>query len=100
MSKIAFVTGAAGQLGSALVEKLDQEGYEIIAFIKEHHDDSLLRTLLNVKKIVRGDLKSPESLLGQIPQGAIVFHCYSLSPGANATEDVYTAENKVGTQNL
>lgn len=100
MSKIAFVTGAAGQLGSALVEKLDKEGYEIIAFIKEHHDDSLLRTLPRVTKVVRGDLKNHESLLGHIPEGAIVFHCYSLSPRANATQEVYTAENKVGTQNL
>ncbi len=102
IQKIAFVTGAAGQLGSALVEKLCSEGYSVHAYILSDHDDSLLVSLQGkgVVKIIKGDICNADSLLGIIPDRAIVFHCYSLSPGANAREEVYQAVNAGGTRNV
>ncbi len=102
MQKTAFVTGAAGQLGSALIEKLLSEGYQITAFILPHHDDTLLKSYegKGVEKIIKADITNPVSLLNQIPQGAIVFHCYSLSPGANQTEEIYQQSNVQGTKNV
>ncbi len=102
MPKIAFVTGAAGQLGSALIEKLLSENYHIHAFILPHHDDTLLKSYegKGVEKIIKADITNPNSLTNQIPEGAIVFHCYSLSPGANQTEEVYQQSNVQGTKNV
>ncbi len=98
-SEQAFVTGAAGQLGSALAERLMRDGYEITALIKEHHDDSFLRKI-GVRRIIRGDLKKPETFSDAVPEGCIIFHCYSLSPGANAAQEVYNQENVFASQNI
>ena len=101
MNKVAFVTGAAGQLGSALVEKLCSSGYEVHAFILPDHDDSLLVSLQNDKKgvvrIIKGDITDSSMLAGVIPLGCVVFHCYSLSPGANEREETYQRVNVSGT---
>ena len=93
------ITGAAGQLGSALVERLSREKYTIICLIKEHHRTDYLEKL-NVQKIIPCDLKDPKTYAKHIPENAIIFHCYSLSPGANATLQKYMQENALATKIL
>lgn len=101
MQKV-FVTGATGQLGSALVERLlEEKKYEIICFIHllDNQDVSIL-TNLGIKKIIKGDLTKPETYEQHVPQGGIIFHCYSLSPGANADPKVYEHHNLAASQRL
>ena len=100
--KKVFVTGATGQLGSALVERLiEEKEYEITCMIHvlDNQDVSIL-TNLGIKKIVQGDLTKPETYERQVPVGSIIFHCYSLSPGANAMPIVYDYHNLTASKRL
>ena len=96
--KTAFITGGAGFLGSYITENLANKGYKVICLVKEHHDTKLIEKA-NVK-IIRGDLLKPETFKKYIPNNCTIFHCYSLSPGANTTKEKYFNENVEGTKNL
>ncbi len=97
-----FVTGATGQLGSALIKRLLEENkYEITCFIHvlDNQDASIL-TNLGIKRIVPGDLTKPETYKQHVPPGGIIFHCYSLSPGANAAPSIYDHHNLTASKRL
>ncbi len=98
MIKKAFVTGAAGFVAQHLVDLLVKEGYEVTCLIKHKKNSKSIEHL--PVKIIRGDLKKPEELNGIIPEGSFVFHCYSLSPGAHASKEIYHQENVLSTINL
>ena len=98
-SEKVFITGAAALLGSHIVERLVAQGFEVTALVKDHHDTSFLESIGGVK-IVKGELKKPSTFSNHIPKNSIVIHNYSLSPGANATKEVYYKENVLGTANL
>ena len=97
MQKVV-VTGAAGLLGSHLVELLMLNGYEVIGVVKKYHDSSYLNKL--GVKVVKADLNNPKTYVGAIPVGAIIIHNYALSPGANASRDTYIKENVKATLEL
>src|SRR3989344_6224677 len=96
--KKAFVTGGAGFVAQHLVALLVKEGYEVTCLVSSGKNTSSIESL--PVKIIRGDLKKKEDLTGIIPEHSLVFHCYSLSPGAHATEEVYYQENVLSTKNL
>lgn len=93
-----FVTGAGGFLTTHLVQDLLKEGCEITCTARpEKNLDHIEKLPI---KIVRADLRKRDSLKGIIPKGSIVFHCYSLSPGAHASKENYYKENILSTKNL
>ena len=94
----AFVTGAAGFVAQHLVTLLVKEGYEVTCLVKHKKDTKSIEHL--PVKIIRADLKKPEELNGIIPGESLVFHCYSLSPGAHASKEIYHQENVLSTINL
>jgi len=94
-----FITGAAGLLGSHLVERLSKQKYKITAMVKPNHDTSFLRKFSGVK-VFSGDLKKPETFINHIPKKAIIIHNYALSPAANASKDVYFKENILSASNV
>jgi nucleoside-diphosphate-sugar epimerase len=96
--KKAFVTGAAGFLASHLIKLLVEKKYDVTGFVKK--GDSINRISHLPIKIVTGDLKNPSTLNKKIPKDSIVFHCYSLSPGAHASKKKYLLENVISTKNL
>ena len=96
--KTAFITGAAGFLAHHLVELLVKKGYTVKCLVKKNKKTENIEHL--PVEIVKVDLKNPSEIEGLIPQGALVFHCYSLSPGAHASKEVYNDENVISTQNL
>ncbi len=96
--KKAFVTGGAGFVAQHLVSILVKEGYEVTCLVHNNKNTDSIDSL--PVKIIRADLKKKEELNGIIPHDSLVFHCYSLSPGAHATEEVYYQENFLSTKNL
>ncbi|MBI2148939.1 NAD(P)-dependent oxidoreductase [Candidatus Woesearchaeota archaeon] len=96
--KKAFITGAAGFLGSHLVEQLSKKGYEITGLIKPHHNTEFIEKFK--VKTIKGDLLKPETFARYIPKNCAVFHSYSLGPGAKASKEKYFLDNVEGTKNL
>jgi GlcNAc-P-P-Und epimerase len=96
--KKAFVTGGAGFFAQHLVALLVSEGFEVICQVREGKDTKSIDHL--PVKIVRADLGKKESFENRVPKGCIFFHCYSLSPGANSSYEVYYEKNVQFTKNV
>jgi len=94
----AFVTGAAGFLGSHLVDSLKKKGFSITALVMKNEDQSFLKRL-GVNLVV-GDITSPEIIKRMIPKGAVIFHCAALTPGIKANKQQYFKINTKGTIDL
>ena len=73
----ALVTGGAGFIGSHLVDRLMKEGYYVTVI-----DNFSSGTIENIKqwldhpqfKLIRGDLRNPETILQAIKNVDVVFH--------------------------
>ncbi len=96
--KKAFVTGAAGFLGSHLVDYLNQKDFDITALVMKNEDQSFLKKL--EVNVVVGDITSPETIKKIIPKRAVIFHCAALTPGINASKEQYFNINTKGTMDL
>lgn len=73
----AVVTGGTGHVGSSLVERLLERGYEVHCLVRESSDLTFLKSLNSDKLFFeRGDLTSSESILNCIKsaQPNYVFH--------------------------
>ena len=68
----AFVTGATGFVGGALVRKLLEAGYEVRALVRPGNDTRQLKGL--AVEQVTGDLRDPDSLLQGIAGCQLLFH--------------------------
>ncbi len=83
-NKNVLVTGAAGFIGSHLVEKLAGLGANVTAFVRYNSrgDIGLLKflpeDLLKEVKIVRGDLKDPVAVARAVKKQEVVFHLAAL----------------------
>ncbi|MFH0767283.1 MAG: NAD-dependent epimerase/dehydratase family protein, partial [Bacillota bacterium] len=66
-----FVTGAAGYIGNALVERLISEGHSVIGLI--HH--SYPKKPVDNVTYIYGDITNKESFSTYITDVDIVFHC-------------------------
>ncbi|MBI2148936.1 NAD-dependent epimerase/dehydratase family protein [Candidatus Woesearchaeota archaeon] len=96
--KKAFITGAAGFLGSHLVEELYKHGYSMAGLIQRNEDIYYIK---NFKiNIIKGDLLKPETFARYIPKNSVVFHCASLGPGFKEKKRKYFLINVEGTKNL
>jgi 2-alkyl-3-oxoalkanoate reductase len=93
--KKAFVTGAAGLVGSHLVEELLEQNFEVVCLVYPSDDDSYLLTL--PVKVVKGDVRK---IKFKIPSESVVFHCAALTPSTKTSEVEYFKTNVSGTRNL
>ncbi len=76
-----FITGGAGYVGSALIPKLLQKGYNVTVLDLMIYGDSVLPNHKNLKKI-KGDIRDFALLKKLLPGNEIVIHlaCISNDP--------------------
>ena len=72
MARTVLVTGATGQLGSALTRCLRQRGYRVRALARDH--ERARRRLGDEVELVRGDLASPDTLSPALQGVEVVAH--------------------------
>jgi NAD dependent epimerase/dehydratase len=81
-----LVTGAAGFIGSHLVERLVKDGAEVRAFVRYNSRneygwlESLDSEILAHVDVFRGDLVNPEAVAGAMHGCEVVFHLGALIP--------------------
>lgn len=84
MSKRVLVTGAAGFIGSHLVEQLVQDGHHVTAFIRYNgrddrgHLDRIEPAARAQVEVRRGDLKDPEAVRSAVKGQQWVLHLGAL----------------------
>jgi len=76
-----FVTGGTGEIGSAIVKRLVQDGARVIGLARSDASSSRLRAL--GASAYPGDLRSPESWVGRAASCEAVIHA-----GATFSEDM------------
>jgi NAD dependent epimerase/dehydratase len=104
----ALVTGAAGFIGSHLVERLAREGASVRAFVRynSRNDygwlESLEPELAQRVEIFRGDLANPEAVAGAANGIDVLFHLGALIPipYSYVHPREYVLVNTVGTLNV
>jgi nucleoside-diphosphate-sugar epimerase len=90
-----FVTGAAGYIGNALVERLISEGHSIIGLI--HH--SYPKKPVDNVTYIYGDITNKESFSSYITDVDIVFHCAAYVKD-HGKKKVFYDINVKGTEQL
>jgi NAD dependent epimerase/dehydratase len=106
--KRVLVTGAAGFLGSHLVELLVAEGARVRALVRYNAQDrrgwleTLPRATLDRMEIVAGDVRDAGAVEGAVRGAAVVFHLAALIgiPYSYQAPDAYVATNVTGTLNV
>ena len=91
----AFVTGATGFIGRALVDRLLENGVEVTALVRsdEHGLPADVKT-------VRGDILEPGSLEGQGTDCDTLYHLAGIVSFDPAMEKELTMANGQGTENI
>lgn len=97
MTKRAFVTGATGFVGGALVRRLISDGWELVVLVREQSQYASLEK--PGVKVVFGDLCQPESLSDLMSGCSIVFHCAALTGVEHRIDDFHQVIAQ-GTSNL
>lgn len=93
----AFVTGASGFLGEALVRKLLSLGVSVRALVRSHQKGQLLRQL--GAEIVVADIR--DAAIGDYARGVdTVFHCAATVRAPISPLDAFYAVNVEGTKSL
>jgi len=108
VTRRALVTGAAGFIGSHLVERLVAAGAAVRAFVRynSRNDygwlESLSSTVLDDVDIFRGDLANPEAVAGAIADCDTIFHLGALIPIPYSYRHPreFVVANVVGTLNV
>ena len=99
MSETVLVTGAAGFIGSHLVESLRADGVCVRSLVLAGSDKEFLSN--SDSEIVYGDLKDRESLKNACQGCEKVYHLAAISRhDANVPDREYWAVNVEGTRNL
>ena len=93
-----LVTGAAGLIGSHLVDLLVERGDEVRALVRPGGDTNHLRTLTGVE-IIQGDLTGAASLKCAV-RGVQRVYNVAAKTGPWGLEEVYQATNVQGLANL
>ncbi len=94
----ALVTGGTGCVGSALVERLLEKGFEVRALVRKTSDIHHLKT--TGAELVFGDVTDYESLRSAVRGVDIVFHAAAkVTPGWGTWEEFEKATVQ-GTENL
>ena len=98
MARAVLVTGASGQIGSALARALRQGGYRVRALVR---DEARARRRLGAGiELVRGDLTSPDSLRLALRGMAAVAHLAGAASYWPARGPEMRAVNLHGTAHL
>tara|TARA_R110000787_G_scaffold46639_3_gene113093 strand:- start:10637 stop:11671 length:1035 start_codon:yes stop_codon:yes gene_type:complete len=97
LTKRAFVTGATGFVGGALVRRLVSDGWELVVLVREQSQYAPLEKL--GATVVFGDLCQSESLSGLLKDCSIVFHCAALTGVEHQIDDFHQVIAQ-GTSNL
>ena len=103
-----LVTGADGFIGSHLVEKLIDEGYQVKAFVYYNSFnswgwlDSLPQNKLDQLEIFSGDIRDPNGVRTAMKDCKLVFHLAALIaiPYSYHSPDSYIDTNIKGTLNI
>ncbi|MDP6523926.1 MAG: NAD-dependent epimerase/dehydratase family protein [Kiritimatiellia bacterium] len=99
MQPKVLVTGAAGFIGSHLVDALTADGIAVRSFIKVGDDVSNLSE--SESEVVNGDLRDIESLKRAMEGIETVYHLAAISRyDLNVPEDEYRTVNVEGTSNV
>ncbi len=93
----ALVTGARGFIGSFLVEKLIENGYEVKCILRKKGSDLKWLNGLSFEQ-VEGDILHPDSLKDAVADVDIIFHLAGCTKALRREE--YYNVNVTGTQNL
>lgn len=106
--KRVLVTGAGGFIGSHLVEKLFQEGYEVNAFVQYNSSnswgwlESIEKEISNKIKVITGDVRDYSSVELAMDGMDEVFHLAALIaiPYSYDAPNSYVQTNIIGTLNV
>ena len=104
----ALVTGAAGFIGSHLVERLVRDGHTVRAFIHynaagyRHNLERLDLEIRDAIEVVAGDIADPFSVNKAVADQDVVFHLASLIaiPYSYIAPAAYVSTNVAGTLNV
>lgn len=95
-SRRVLVTGGTGFVGSHLVDRLLEEGYDVTCLVR---DPARLRWLEGRRvRLVPGDCSRPETLPAAVKDVSFVVHAAGLTKARRALE--YYEANHIGTKNL
>lgn len=96
----AFVTGATGCVGSALTFRLANDGWRVVALVRDRTRAVFLTQWPNVE-LVEGNLAESETLIAAMRDCQTVFHLAAkvhAAPGTTAAE--FERDNVTGTCNV
>jgi NAD dependent epimerase/dehydratase len=104
----ALVTGAAGFIGSHLVERLVRDGWMVRAFVHynaanyRHNLERLAPEIRGALEVVAGDIADPFSVNHAVAGQDVVFHLASLIaiPYSYLAPAAYVSTNVTGTLNV
>ena len=107
-NKRVLVTGAGGFIGSHLVERLLEEGCEVVAFVKYNSLnkwgwlDSFDKKVFDKIEIFIGDIRNADSVRKAIKDVDVVFHLAALIsiPYSYDSPESYVETNIKGTLNI
>jgi len=107
-NKRVLVTGAGGFIGSHLVERLLEEGCEVVAFVKYNSLnkwgwlDSFDKKVLDKREIFTGDIRNSDSVRKAVKSADVVFHLAALIsiPYSYISPESYVETNIKGTLNI
>lgn len=86
--RAAFVTGAAGCIGSALSKRLAQAGWRVVALVRDRRQAAHLAALPGVE-LIEGELGARDQLISAMRDCEVVFHLAAkvhAPPGTPAAE--------------
>ncbi len=95
---LAFVTGANGLLGSAVVRALNKRGVRVRGLVRPGSDRSTLEGTLC--EIIEGDLNAIEALRKGAEGADWLFHCAGTTASWYGDPKVHHITNVVGTSNV
>jgi nucleoside-diphosphate-sugar epimerase len=96
----AFITGATGCIGGALVERLSHAGYRIVALVRDRSRASYLNEFGGVELVV-GDLGARDCIANAMRSCEVVFHAAAkVHAPPDADEREFTRVNVEGTRNV
>jgi nucleoside-diphosphate-sugar epimerase len=92
----SLVTGAAGFLGSHLVEKLQADGHEVVALVRNPSE-----TIPDPAEVVVGDITDPAVMQKACRDVQHVYHLAAIPNWQRGiSDDTYASVNIGGTRNL